>query len=511
MREEIKKMWETRPLLLIILVGLFFRALAVVFSKGFGMFDDHFLVIEASQAWADGTDYNYWLPSSGATSPDGHSLFYSGLHFLLFKYLKWRGLMDPQAKMYIVRALHALWSLLIIIYGYKITNHYAGKNVARQAGMILSILWFMPMLAVRNLIEITCIPPLMIATWLLVNPLTKEKVRSYVWAGILCGIAFNIRFQSLLFIGGIGLVLLFQKRWKQSIVFGLLFFLAVFSVQGLVDMYIWKKPFAELTEYVRYNFANANTYTTGAWYQYIGTVAGTLLPPISLFLMFGFMRSWKKYPLLFWPSFLFFVFHSMFPNKQERFIAPIIPFIIVLGSIGWSEFVTRSKYWLNHKKLLRGCWTFFWVVNCIMLPFLSTMYSKKSRVESMTYLYKQADVQNIIIEDSDEDDYIQPPLYYIGSWKVHVVGVTQKYSLYKAYKVFKNANYIIFFGKDHIDERIAYFQKMFPDNEYKATITPSLIDNVFEFLNPINKNQSAFIYKFNENIMQIPKDSLILH
>ena len=136
----------------------------------------------------------------------------------------------------------------------------------------------------------------------------------------------------------------------------------------------------------------------------------------------------------------------------------------------------------------------------------------------MTYLSKQADLQSIIIEDSDEDDFVQPPLYYIGRWKIHVVGVTKKYSLFKAYEDFKNVpekwihpNYIIFFGKDHIDERIAYFQKMFPDNEYKTTVTPSLIDDVFEFLNPINKNQSAFIYKFDENNVQIPKDSVVRH
>lgn len=515
MKEYIKQAWEKNPLPLIILVGLFFRTLAVIFSKGYGMFDDHFLVIESSQSWVDGYDYNNWLPSSGAKTPDGHSLFYSGIHFLIFKYLKWRGLItDPQSKMIVIRAIHALWSLLVIIYGYKIVKHFAGIKVARQAGMMLSILWFVPMLAVRNLVEVVCVPPLLIATWLLINPATKDKLKTYIWVGLWTAVAFNIRFQSLFFISGFGLVFLFQKKWKEFFVFGLFFFLGVFSVQGLVDIWIWKRPFAELFEYVRYNSANATGYINGPWFQYFEVIGGMLVPPISLFLMFGFGRSWKKYPLLFWPSFLFFAFHSAFPNKQERFIAPIIPFVIVLGSIGWSEFIVTSKFWIKRPKLLSGCWKFFWILNCIALPFLSTMYSKKNRVESMTYLSKQADLQSIIIEESTRGDFTQPALYYIGRWNVHVVGVTNKYSLYQAYKDYYgeprkwvHPNYILFFGTDHVKDRIANFQKMFPDSWYKTTITPSFIDDVVQWLNPINKNQSVIIYEFTEKNVVLPNDS----
>ncbi len=511
MKESIKQLWDKKPLVLIIFIGLFFRTLAVIFSKGYGMFDDHFLVIEASQSWVDGYDYNNWLPSSGAQSPDGHSLFYSGIHFLIFKCMTVIGLTDPQGKMYVIRAIHALWSLLVITYGYKITEYYAGRNVARQTAMILAILWCIPMLAVRNLVEVVCVPPLIIATWMLINPASKDKLLTYVWVGLLCAVTFNIRFQSLFFIGGLGLVFLFQKQWKQFFLFGICFFIGVFSVQGLVDMWIWHKPFAELMEYVRYNSANATTYTNGPWFQYFEVIGGVVLPPVGLFVLFGFFRSWKKYPILFWPSFFFFAFHSCFPNKQERFIYPVIPFFIVLGCIGWAEFVASSKYWQNHKKLLKGGWTFFWVLNCIALPVLSTTYSKKSRVEAMTYLSKQPDLHGLMVEESYRDDFTMPPLYYVGHWNVHVVGITKKHSLATAFDEYRGdhreiirPNYIIFFGKENFDKRLADFQKMFPDNHYKATITPSLVDAIATFLNPINKNQTTYIYEFTEKGMQLP-------
>ncbi|PIX92146.1 mannosyltransferase, partial [Candidatus Kuenenbacteria bacterium CG_4_10_14_3_um_filter_39_14] len=99
-------------------IAIILRLLAAFFSKGFGMHDDHFLVIEASQSWVDGTDYNRWLPSNAST-PSGHSWFYVGLHYLLFSILKTIHITEPQTKMLIVRILHAFYSLSIVYFGYR--------------------------------------------------------------------------------------------------------------------------------------------------------------------------------------------------------------------------------------------------------------------------------------------------------------------------------------------------------------------------------------------------------
>ena len=64
------------PLQQLMIIGLLVRLVAVVFSKGFGWHDDHFLIIESSQSWVDGFDYNYWLPDENDPNrvPQGHSL-----------------------------------------------------------------------------------------------------------------------------------------------------------------------------------------------------------------------------------------------------------------------------------------------------------------------------------------------------------------------------------------------------------------------------------------------------
>jgi hypothetical protein len=511
MKEAIKSSWEKRPLSLILFLGIFFRLLAVIFSKGFGMHDDHFLIVESSSSWVDGYDYNDWLPRSGATTPDGHSMFYIGLHYLLFLYLKWRGLMDPQGRMYIVRALNAIWSLLTIIYGYKIAAYYGGKKVAKQAGLLLSILWFMPMLSVRDLVEMYCIPALMIATWLLIDPERTKKMKTFFWCGIFCGIAFNTRYQSMLFIAPLGLLVLLQNKWKPFFIFSLGFVLSLIPIQVVVDYMIWKKPFAEFFQYVHINANNYEEFTKGPWYNYLLLIGGMVIPPIGLFVLFGFFRSFRKYPLLFWPSFVFLAFHSSFPNKQERFILPIVPFVIILGLIGWNEFISKSAFWQKRPKLMTYSWTFFWVLNLIALPVISTMYSKKNRVESMTYLRNVKNLQGFMIEESNCDNTTWAPRFYLGNWKNHEVGITKTKGLVKTYldyhgdpHLYNHPNYVIFMGQEDFPKRLAAFKQVFPHTDSVTTIYPSFMDQLLYWLNPINKNQTTYIYHFTEKDMHLP-------
>ncbi len=517
-RQVIRKLWEEKPLAIILFAGIFFRILAVIFSKGFFAHDDEFLVLDPAGSWVDGFDYNSWLGGRASMNhaPEGPSLFFPGLHYFVLYYLKWRGMTDPQHKMYVIRALLAAWSLITIVVGYRIANLYGGKKVARQVGLLLAVLWFMPMLSVRNLVEMFCIPPLLLATWFAVDPKRKDRLITYFWIGILCGIAFNTRFQTSLFAGGIGLILLFRKEWKHFFLFGFMFAFTFFAVQGIADIIIWGKPFAEFQAYIEYNIKNAHNYPIGPWYDYFLVLAGIFLPPVSLFLVFGYFRSWKKYTILFLPAFLFFTFHSVFPNKQERFILPMIPFVVILGCIGWNEFITTSKYWQKHPGLLRGCWTFFWILNFIALPVVSTMYSKRSRVESMYYLYGKKDLQNFMVEESYRDNVTQTPYFYTGRWNFSPKEISKSHTLYQSYleiktdpKIMDHPNYVFFFGTDHFNERLAAFTKMYPLTTYQATIEPSWLDKLICKLNPVNRNETVYVYKFDDKVVNLSDSSAV--
>lgn len=499
----IKHYWQHKPLVLILFLALIFRMLAAVFSQGFGMHDDHFIVIEAAQSWVDGTDYNSWLPSSQENAvPKGHSFFYVGLHYFLFSFLEFIGILNPQIKMLIVRFLHALLSLIVVYAGFKITERLQNRNTAKQVGLFLAILWFMPFLSVRNLIEVVCIPFLIFGLWRIIKydkgDSSISTLKQYFIAGLIMGTAFSVRFQTSLFIGGVGLAILLLKKWKEAISFGSGALVSIMIIQGITDYMIWGYPFAELMEYVTYNIGHRHGYIAGPWYNYILLITGLLIPPIGVFLFFGFLRTWRKHLLLFLPVFIFLAFHSYFPSKQERFILPIIPFIIILGFVGWNDFFEQSKFWQARKKIYSYCMIFFWIINLSLLPIISTAYSKKARVESMIYLSQFSNIRSILIEDSNRSYAKIPPQFYLGQW-IAVHEISQRKPIdslkekLKSIVKSEHPNFVLFNEENQLAQRIKAVEAIMPI-QYKVTIEPGLIDKIMHWLNPVNANQTIYIY-----------------
>ncbi|MBI2721325.1 MAG: glycosyltransferase family 39 protein [Bacteroidetes bacterium] len=489
------------PLQQILLIGLFVRLLSVIFSKGFGWHDDHFLIIEPAQSWVDGEDANYWLPSATDPSrqPQGHPLVYTGLHYLILSFFKIVGLNNPQAKMFFIRLLHALWSLFIIKYSYKITEKLHNAKSAWYVGLFMALYWFMPFMSVRNLVEFVCVPLILIGIW---NLMKEDKaLKNFIIAGILFAIAMAVRYQVIFLLAGIGVGMLINKdSFKQCVTLILSFLFVFFLSEGVRDYFLWHKPFAEFMAYIQYNLDNATVYGTDNWHMYFDLVFGLLVPPLSFLLFAGYFVSWKKTSLLFWPVLFYFAFHTYFPNKQERFIMTILPLIIICGTIGMFMIYEKRKEKIN-QKLFKVCKTFVIVLNLILLPVLTLSYSKRHRVEAMTYLYHQKDHQAFIVEDSNKDsEFLIPPLYYCGKW-FSVLGVTKVFTPDSVLRYFNRQekstrpNYVVFMQAENLNARVDSMKKRFPSLIYETTIEPSFIDKTLFFLNPMNDNQTVFIYK----------------
>jgi hypothetical protein len=502
MIQKIRTYWDKQPLILILGSAILFRLIAVLFAKGWGMIDDHFLVIEASQSWVDGYDYNSWLPGSPDNhGPTGHNFFYPGLHFLLFSFLKMINITDPQVKMIIVRFIHGCFSLITVYYGYKITEKLDSRSTARIAALLLAIYWFIPWMSVRNLVEMVCIPFLILGIWFIIkNDHPARPFRVYLTAGLFFGLALVIRPQTSVFSLGVVLVILFRTKWKELVALVAGIIIPVILIPGGIDLFIWGKPFVEMLGYLRYNLSGKDSYIVMPWYNYFLVVWGLLLPPVSLFLFFGFLRSWKKHILIFIPAALFFILHSYISNKQERFILPFIPFLIILGCIGWYDFAGKSVFWQNRKKLLRSCWIFFWVINLILLLLVSTMYSKRARVETMNYLQRYPDVRQLMVADySDSPELF--PCFYLGQWPhiyeelrenentAHLITRVSELALDK------QPRFILFTGDQNLADRVIAARKSFPYLVYETTIETGMIDKVMHWLNPINANRRVYIYR----------------
>lgn len=497
--------WAARdPVVALTVIALVPRLVAAFFSQGYFAHDDHFLVIEAAGSWVDGHDYNYWLPwNQGADpTPSGHSFFYVGLHFVLLSGSKFLGLTDPKALMIVVRLLHAIWSLVVVRVGYRIALRLSSPAIAWRTGLFLSLFCFMPFLAVRNLVEVACIPFLMLAAWRLVRNPDRPTGKDLLVAGIWIGMAMNIRFQTIFFAIGPGLALLFQRRWSGAMTYAVGVALPLFVIQGGIDLFLWDRPFAELTRYVTYNLANTTTYGELPWYNYLLLLAGIFLPPLSLAVMFGFFRNTK--PILVWlPVLLFLAIHSYFPNKQERFMLPIIPLFFVLGYVSWEQWRLRSAWWNGHLRLWRGAMVFTWSLNLLILPVLCTTYSKRSRAEALYALRDQRPIVGFVIDDIEDESPPMPPLFYMGQWDMEVIPWGTAHSAdnladhLDSMRIQRRPDIALFIGEEDLDARIDRMERDYGTVQVIGREEPGSIDRLVHWLNPVNRNETIVIARLH--------------
>ena len=342
----------------ILFAALIVRVIAAIFSQGYGMHDDHFLVVEASTSWVDGYDYNGWLPWSDGNrgKPEGHSFSYVGLNYIFFYIVKFFGFSDPKVLMILNRLFHGLLSLLVVYFGMKITEQLSNRKNAVTVGWLLALLSVMPFLAVRNLVELAALPYLIWGVWLLVKPLNLKLNLNLnfnlLYAGLLIGLAVSFRYQIAVFAIAVGAYYFFKWQFKNFFLFTIGLMITFGITQGFVDYLIWGYPFAEFISYSTYNMEEGTQYLPNSnYFMYFWVLMGVLLFPLGLLVCIGFFRSAKKYFLIFLPTLAFILFHTFYPNRQERFVLTILPFFIILGVIGYQS-LKEKAFWIKLWNLL---------------------------------------------------------------------------------------------------------------------------------------------------------------
>lgn len=478
----------------ILFVGLIFRLLSAIFSAGYGMHDDHFLIIESAGSWADGFDYNGWLPwsESNRGGPEAHSWSYVGINYFYFALAKFFGLENPMVLMLINRILHAIASISIVYFGFKITEKLSNRENAVTVGWILSVLWIMPFLSVRNLVEMTSIPFLIWGIWLLIK---NQKQINFFYAGIAVGMAVSFRYQIGVFAVGLAAYYFFKFQWKPFFLFCSGILLTFGLTQGVVDTLIWGYPFAEFVAYFTYNVHEGTGYMTNSnYFMYFYVLFGVFLFPLGILALLGFFQSAKKQWLLFLPTLLFILFHTVYPNRQERFVLTVFPIVVILSIIGIDYL--RKALWAE--KFWQISWKAFWALNIPLLLFFTFASTKKSRVESMYALYgNQMEKEQILIEATGESSATMMPRFYAKSWECQIVEMTDPKSVPLSGVGDFNFDYIFFIGEDRLGQRKEVMKHLYPKLKLVKACEPSLMDKILNKLNPRNSNEYIEVWKTN--------------
>ncbi len=506
--------WHYQPLQVILIGAVFTRLMAAFFSPGYLMVDDHFLTVEIAGSWANGFNTGDWIPGWGntETAPQAFSFLYNGVLFVLFKFLYFIGIKDPQYLQLVVRVLHGLWSVLSVYFVFKLTLRLSDKRSAVTAALLMAFLGLMPMNAVRNLVEVVSQP--LIIGGLYYTTLIKRS--QWILGGAFLGMAVGLRFQNAWIPIGWGITILAIKDWRKfftvACTAGLTFFLTQID-----DILLWGgKPFQHVMGYFEYNAQHAGEFPNSPL-AYLSWLSYFILPPISLFIFWGALTPFliRNRALLprhsaFWGVWMawlvFTVFHLLFPNKQERFLFPVLPLLLVTGVIGWNLWVEwknwETKSWMNKS------WKFFWIVNSILLVGSSFIYPKRARVESMYALFEYGDAKNFIQEHAHKESVPLAPRFYANVWdEYYTFGVHQNLeetiglfsildSTYQ-HDVHRRSypNYILFYDDVDLEKRVGNWKSKFPHLTYCTTIEPGAFDRLLHQLNPVNSLEKITIYR----------------
>jgi len=505
MIEKVKNYYKNHPLNTILGVGLLLRLLSAIFSKGYGMTDDHFKIIEEAQSLLIGQLTDEWVPIEG-TGGGKRSMLYPYLHYLFFKLLESIQITDPQVKMYFVRFIHAFYSMLTIVFSFKIMELLSDKKWAARIGWIAAMFWFLPMMSVRNLVEVVSMPLLLWGTYILLRYERNLASLKHVFiAGVVFSFAFTIRFQAVSFIGGIVFFLMYKKYWKALILLGLGGLLPFVFNHIFIESILFDFPlFGKLINYIEFNLENSTTYVIGPWYNYALLFLGIFIPPLSIIMLIGLFKASRKYLILSLPFFCFFLFHSFFPGKQERFVLPILMFFPILGFLGYRMLIDGNAWWSKHQKFFQTSWKIFWVINIIVLIPITLTYSKRSKVEAMYHLSPlEMNEKDYILYCADRFSAIgNMPYYYMKAERypaymriyedVHMATVLDEL---KTKETAEYPDFIFLFHHDKMDERLEEFKTVMPNLSFEKTMQASFIDRFMHWLNPKNRNYSIDIYR----------------
>lgn len=341
MKEKLFFFSLKHPLLYILSLAIVLRILAVIFTSGY-MIDDHY--------------FNYYnIP------------------------LKW---LDNPWLVYGVRLALGAFSLLIITLSYRITKIIADKTTALEIALLLAVLWNMPYLSVHPLPQIVCLPFLLYGTLLIIKQdyLLKNKEiekfhrTSFLIAGFVMGLGFAVYYQSIIFYIGILIALFILKNWKGAMMTLIGYLIAVLLTQTIVDIIIWHRPFVNIGSFFSNIGEHLVSSPTGIHYTLIGVLVYNILPPLSILLIVGLFRVWRKYTLLFMPTIIVLLFYIIFPNYWF-YLYMLIPTFIIAGFVGWKELYKKSSFWDKNYWLVLTCYLLFAVLNTAALFFSFLMPS----------------------------------------------------------------------------------------------------------------------------------------
>lgn len=474
----VRRAVEAHPLLAVLILAAALRLVAAIFSQGFLTVDDHLVLVDTADRLASGIP----LPRDYK-----RSILYAGSVALVMDALRALGNTPPDVEMLVVRLIHAAGGVLGVYFAWRILDRVAGNEAALLGGFLVAAFYPLPITSVHQFEEAVCQVPLLAGCWWLLKAADANR-RAELWS-FLSGAAtmttLIVRFPALPFVLAFAAVALWRpsQRFRKS--FFVLGLLALFALQAGSNAVINGDPWYYFFETARHRSGLGGDYPQGPPWKYLGTVAFILLPPFSLLFLAAAIRGGRMFSLLGIPTLAFFVGTSLVPNKQERFLLPVLPAILILGAVG----MPHVRDWFARRawtRAYRWSWVYFAIVNTLLLGVGLFSYGKKDRVEPLVQVQRRHNATGVVVA---EFAYTFPvPAYYLGRPRPPVFVLEDRNAVARDAAVARAAspppNYLILYTDSAPNDTRLLAQALGARLTTAVVVQPSLGDKLAHLVNP---------------------------
>jgi len=385
----------------LIIIGIVIHIITAIFSVGYYHVDEHFQILEFTSlklgiAQEDELPWEYQDRLRPALQPT--------FAFVLIKIMNLIMLDNPFFHATILRLISAILSLYCMYLLIRSLSPEIRPEFLIKWYIFLSLMiWFLPYLHVRFSSENWA----GLFFWIgfaLLNLKNKEGQISdssnlnVLFAGLIFGLSFILRFQVGLLIGGYILWLIFIKKEKWATLALLSTGIMLFIFIGtLIDCWFYNEWTITAWNYFKVNILEGKTTEFGIepWWYYIEEIMIKGSPPYGVVIIISTIFIWYKYPkhMLTWISIPYIAVHLLIGHKELRFLFPlvnIIPFMIILSI----QSVKEDQSFLKLKNLLNAfkkpLLILFMIINSILL-FVVSIKPADMQIYLYQYLYNTYD------------------------------------------------------------------------------------------------------------------------
>ena len=339
-RAAIRVLWRSLAIVAAVTV------LTAYFSDLFYFPDEHYQVLEfmsnklgltapADMPWEFFARIRSWM----------QPFFY----ILIAKPLLIVGVKDLFVVTFILRLATGLVSLAALaLFAKEMLAGMEGREEKLAFARYLPFFGFLPYLFVRTASETLSAAFFTLGLALVMRSRSTGRI---VCAGLMCGLAFECRFQSAILVLGLGawLILVARLRAAALAVFAA-GMLAPVGLAAVIDRWgygAWSFP---PWLYIKANILDgvaAKSFGADPVFAYLYMIPANIFLPICLALMVAMLAMWARNPrhVVTWVTVPFIVVQSLVAHKEPRFLFPLAILATAFPVLGFSPLLPRGRDW----------------------------------------------------------------------------------------------------------------------------------------------------------------------